>query len=69
MGFLGGSVFKNQPVSAGDTGDLGLIPGSGRFPGGGNGTNSSILAWRVSCTEETGRLQSVRLQSRTQLSG
>ena len=37
MGFLGGSVFKNPPVNAGDTRDLGLIPGSGRFPGGGNG--------------------------------
>ena len=28
---------KNPPVNAGDTGDVGLIPGSGRFPGGGNG--------------------------------
>ena len=31
----GGSVVKNLP--AGDTGDPGSIPGSGRSPGGGNG--------------------------------
>ena len=31
------SVVKNPPASAGDTGDTGLIPGSGRSPGGGNG--------------------------------
>ena len=29
-------VIKNLPTNAGDTGDLGLIPGSGRFPGEGN---------------------------------
>ena len=34
MGFLGGSVVKNLPANAGDTG---LIPGSGISPGGGNG--------------------------------
>ena len=33
-GFPGGSALKNPPVNAGDTG---LVPGSGRFPGGGNG--------------------------------
>ena len=30
-------VVKNLPVMAGDVRDLGLIPGSGRSPGGGNG--------------------------------
>ena len=30
-------VVKNPPASAGDTGDQGLIPGSGRSPGGGHG--------------------------------
>ena len=25
------------PANAGDTGDVGMIPGSGRSPGGGNG--------------------------------
>ena len=33
----GGSRVKNLPASIGDTGDAGLIPGSGRSPGGGNG--------------------------------
>ena len=33
MGFPGGTVVKNPPASAGDTGDTGLIPGSERFPG------------------------------------
>ena len=35
--FPGGSVVKNLPVDAGDTGDLGLIPGLGSSPGEGNG--------------------------------
>ena len=30
-------VVKNPPANAGDTRDVGLIPESGRFPGGGNG--------------------------------
>ena len=34
MGLPGGSLVKNLPVSAGD---MGMIPGSGRFPGEGNG--------------------------------
>ena len=33
MGFPGGSVVKNPPASAGDSG---RIPGSGRPPGEGN---------------------------------
>ena len=33
-GFPGGSVGKKLPVNVGDSG---LIPGSGRFPGEGNG--------------------------------
>ena len=37
MGFLGDSVVKNLPVNAGDTGDVGLIPGLGKSPGEGNG--------------------------------
>ena len=34
----------------------------------GMATHSSILAWRISWTEEPGRLQSMGLQSPTQLS-
>ena len=44
LGFACGSVVKNLPVSAGDTG---LIPGSGRSPRGVNGNPlqySSCLA-------------------------
>ena len=33
----GGAVVKNLPASAGDTTDVGSIPGSGRSPGEGNG--------------------------------
>ena len=36
-GFPGGSVVKNLPTKAEDTGDEGLIPGMGRSPGEGNG--------------------------------
>ena len=37
MGFLGGAVVKNLPVNAGDSRDVGLIPGSGRSLGVGRG--------------------------------
>ena len=37
MGFLAGSVVKNPPAGAGDTRDVGSIPGSGRSSGGENG--------------------------------
>ena len=30
-------MVKNLPTIAGDTGDVGSIPGSGRYTGGGNG--------------------------------
>ena len=30
-------MIKNLPANAGDTGELGLIPGLGRSPGVGNG--------------------------------
>ena len=34
QGFLGATAVKNPPANVGDAG---LIPGLGRFPGGGNG--------------------------------
>ena len=43
MGFPGGSVVKNLLANAEDTGDSGLIPGSGRAPGGGNGNPPYLL--------------------------
>ena len=37
MGFPDGSMGKESTCNAGDTGDAGSIPGSGRFPGGRKG--------------------------------
>jgi len=56
---------KNLPANAGDIGDADSIPGLGRSPGRQHGAYSSILAWRIPCTEEPGGLQSIRLQSQT----
>ena len=51
-------LVKNV-CNAGDTGDSSFVPGLGRSPGGGNGNPlHSILAWKISCTEEPGGLQS-----------
>ena len=49
-------------ASAYNVGDLGSIPGSGRSPGGGNGNQSSVHAWKIPWTKEPGGLQSMRLQ-------
>ena len=49
-------MVKNLPASAGDAG---LIPGMGKSPGEGNGTQSSILVWKIPWTEEPGRLHSL----------
>ena len=46
LGFPGGSMVKNLPVSAGDARHSRLIPGSGRSPGAGNGS-----ALQCSCLE------------------
>ena len=40
-------------------GDLGSIPGSGRSPGEGKATHSSILAWRIPGTVQSMGLQRV----------
>ena len=40
---IAGSVVKNPPANAGDTGDPVLIPRSGRSPGGGNPLQYSCL--------------------------
>jgi len=55
-------VVKESAYDAGDTGDVGLIPGWGRSPGGGHATHSSILAWRIPWTEEPDGLQSTGSQ-------
>ena len=46
-------------VKSGDIRDLGLIPGLGRSLEEGTAVHSSVLAWRISRTEEPGRLQSI----------
>ena len=48
--------------SARDSGDAGSILGSGRSPGGKNGNHSSILAWKIPRTKESGSLLSIGSQ-------
>ena len=57
-------MVKNSPANAGD---MGLIPGSGRSPGEGNGDPFSILAWEISWTEKTGGLQSMGSQKESDM--
>ena len=54
-GFSGCSDDKESACNAGD---LGWIPGWARSPGEENGNHSSILAWRIPWTEESGGLPS-----------
>ena len=56
MGFVSGVAVKNPPVHAGDVGDAGLIPGSGRFLGEGNGNPLQSSCWKIPWTEKPGRL-------------
>ena len=62
MGLPGGAVVKNLPASLEDTRDLGLIPGSGRSPGEGNGNPFQYSCLGNPMEEEPGRLQSTRSQ-------
>ena len=56
-------MVKNLPANAGDARNVGSIPVSGRSPGGGEmATHSSILARRISCSEEPSGLQSMGSQ-------
>ena len=55
-------VVKNLSAKAGDVRDLGSIPGSGRPLEESMTTHSSILAWRISWSEEPGGLQSIGWQ-------
>ena len=57
LGFPGGSDGKE---STGSAGDLGLILGWEDPLEKGMATHSSILAWRIPWTEETGRPQSIK---------
>ena len=61
-GFPGGSVVKNLPENAVDTGDMGLIPGSGRSPGEGNGSTLQYSCLKIPWMEELGGLQPMESQ-------
>ena len=51
-------MVKNPPSNSEDRRDVGSIPGSGRTPGGEHVIPSSILAWRITWTEELSGLWS-----------
>ena len=38
-------MVKNPPANAGDVRDMGLIPGSGRSPGGGHSSPLQYSCW------------------------
>ena len=50
-------VVKDPPAKAGDSRDVGSIPGLGRSPGEGNGNPLQILDWEIPWTEVPGGLQ------------
>ena len=50
-------MLKNPPANAGDARDTGSSPGQEDSLEEGMATHSSILAWRITWTEEPGRLQ------------
>ena len=54
-------MVKNLPARAGGPRDVASIPGSGKYPEGGNATHSHILARKIPWTEEPGKLQSIRV--------
>ena len=51
-------MVKNLLANAGDIRDLGLIPGSGRSSGTGNGNPFQYSSWKIPWTEKPGGLQS-----------
>ena len=59
LGFSLSSVVKESPCNEGD---LGSFPGLGRYVQRDKMSFFSILAWRISWTEEPSRLQSIALQ-------
>ena len=59
IGFPKGSVNKESACNAGD---LGLIPGSGRSSGGGNGNPLQFSCLKIPWREEPGGLQSKGLE-------
>ena len=68
LDFPGGASGKKKKKKKNTQGDLRNLRGAVLIPGQedplkeGMATHSSILAWRMSCTEEPGGLQSTRSQ-------
>ena len=62
LGFPAGSVGTESAWNSGDTRDACSIPGWGRSLEEEMATHSSILAWKISWTEEPSGLQSMGLQ-------
>ena len=62
MGFPSGSAGKESTCNTGDSGDLGSIPGWGRFPGGRRGNPFQYFCPENPVVEEPGGLQSVGSQ-------
>ena len=59
FGIPGDSVVQSLPTNAGDTGDAGLVAGSGGAPGEGNG-NPLQYSCLENSTEKPGGLHSSR---------
>ena len=57
-------MVKNPPANAGDIRDAGLIPGSGRSPGGGHGNPLQYSCLENPMIEESGRLQVIKSRTR-----
>ena len=53
---------KESACNARNAGDSSSVPDSRRFPGGGHGNHSRILAWRILWTEEPGGLLAIELK-------
>ena len=65
--YPGSSVVKNPPANAGETIETGLIPGSGRSPGGGNVHPTSVfLPEKLHRQEEPGVLQFCKVVDMTE---
>ena len=63
QGFPGGTAVKNLPANAGDTGDVGWIPGLENPLEQEMATHCGILIWEIPrAEEEPGQLQSMGSQ-------
>ena len=65
IGFPGGTGGKEPICQCRRHRDVGLLPGLGRFPGGGNGNPPGILSWGILWTEKSGGLQPIGSQKKS----